>query len=95
MDTTTNTVTDKNFAPLLSKVDLAPLLSKVDFLKVDTTSPIKNSDFAPLFSKVDQYIAQLDDKQRKAMELAKSHLGTSFNIKRSNGFIEWQRKPSN
>ena len=53
-------------------------------------------DFAPLFSKVDnkveQYIAQLDDMQRKAMEIAKSHLGTSFNIKRSNGFIEWLKK---
>ena len=54
-------------------------------------------DFAPLFSKVDvdkeaQYIAQLDDMQRKAYEIAKSHLGTSFNIKRSNGFIEWQKK---
>jgi hypothetical protein len=41
---------------------------------------------------VDQYLAQLDDMQRKAMEIAKSHLGTSFNIKRSNGFIEWQKK---
>ena len=52
-------------------------------------------DFAPLFSKVDKvdkYIAQLDDVQRKAMEIAKSHLGTSFNIKRSNGFIEWMKK---
>jgi hypothetical protein len=68
--------------------------------KMDNTSPIKNADFAPLLSKVDfskvdkvdQYIAQLDDIQRKAMEIAKSHLGTSFNIKRSNGFIEWQKK---
>ena len=54
-------------------------------------------DFAPPFpkvdvDKVDQYLAQLDDMQRKAYEIAKSHLGTSFNIKRSNGFIEWQKK---
>jgi hypothetical protein len=61
--------------------DFAPLLSKVVL--------------APPFPKVeDQYIAQLDDMQRKAMEIAKSHLGTSFNIKRSNGFIEWQKKQS-
>ena len=62
---------------------------------MDNTSPVKKEDFAPLFSKVDkvdQYIAQLDDVQLKAMEIAKSHLGTSFNIKRSNGFIEWQKK---
>ena len=58
-----------------------------------TTSPIKKEDFAPLFSKVeDQYLAQLDDMQRKAMKIAKSHLGTSFNIRRSNGFIEWLKK---
>jgi hypothetical protein len=52
-------------------------------------------DLAPPFlkvDKVDKYIAQLDDVQRKAMEIAKSHLGTSFNIKRSNGFIEWMKK---
>jgi hypothetical protein len=39
-----------------------------------------------------QYLAQLDDIQRKAYEIAKSHLGTSFNIRRSNGFIEWLKK---
>ena len=62
---------------------------------MDTTSPVKKEDLAPPFPKVDkedQYIAQLDDIQRKAMEIAKSHLGTSFNIKRSNGFIEWLKK---
>jgi hypothetical protein len=69
--------TAKDFAPLFSKVDLAPPFPKVDKVDVD---------------KVDQYLAQLDDMQRKAMEIAKSHLGTSFNIKRSNGFIEWQKK---
>ncbi len=57
--------------------------------KMDNTTA---KDFAPLLSKVDKYIAQLDDVQRKAMEIAKSHLGTSFNIQRSNGFIEWLKK---
>jgi len=58
-------------------------------------TPVKKEDLAPPFPKVDkvaQYLAQLDDMQRKAMEIAQSHLGTSFNIKRSNGFIEWQKK---
>jgi|Laugresbdmm110sn_1035088.scaffolds.fasta_scaffold467099_1 hypothetical protein len=58
--------------------------------------PNKNADFPPIFSKVDkmeeQYIAQLDEHHRKAMEIAKSHLGTSFNIKRSNGFMDWRKK---
>ena len=60
--------------------------------KMDNTTA---KDLAPPFLKVDkvqQYIAQLDDVQRKAMEIAKSHLGTSFNIRRSNGFIEWMKK---
>jgi len=67
--------------------------------KMDTnTTPVKKEDLAPPFPKVDkvdkeaQYLAQLDDIQRKAYEIAKSHLGTSFNIRRSNGFIEWLKK---
>ena len=45
----------------------------------------------------DQYLAQLDETQLKAHAIAKSHLGTSFNLKKSNGFIEWIKKftPSN
>ena len=40
----------------------------------------------------DQYLAQLDATQLKAHAIAKSHLGTSFNLKKSNGFIEWIKK---
>ena len=72
--------TAKDFAPLFSKVDTVATLLAPPFLKVDKVD------------KVEQYIAQLDDVQRKAMEIAKSHLGTSFNIRRSNGFIEWLKK---
>ena len=47
---------------------------------------------APLmtFSKV-EYIKQLSDHEKKAYEIAMNHLGTSFNIYRSNGFIEWKK----
>ncbi len=61
------------------------------FSKVDTVATLLAPPF-PKVDKVDKYIAQLDDVQRKAMEIAKSHLGTSFNIQRSNGFIEWLKK---
>jgi len=40
----------------------------------------------------DNYIAQLDDIQKKAYLIAKKHLGTSFNIYKSNGFKEWKSK---
>ena len=36
------------------------------------------------------YIAQLNEQHLKAFILAKNHLGSSFNIYKSNGFIEWK-----
>ena len=38
------------------------------------------------------YISQLDATQRKAFEIAKEHLKTSFNPYLSNGFKEWKSK---
>jgi hypothetical protein len=38
--------------------------------------------------KVEQYISKMTELQRKAYLIAKSHLGTSFNIKKSNGFVK-------
>ena len=38
------------------------------------------------------YIAQLNEPQIKAFILAKNHLGSSFNIYKSNGFIEWKKR---
>jgi hypothetical protein len=36
-----------------------------------------------------EYLNELDEHNRNAYEIAYSHLGTSFNIARSNGFKEW------
>ncbi len=36
------------------------------------------------------YMAQLKEQQLKALMIAKNHLGSSFNIYKSNGFIEWK-----
>jgi hypothetical protein len=35
---------------------------------------------------------QLTEVEKIAYEIAKEHLGSSFNIKRSNGFKEWLKK---
>ena len=35
------------------------------------------------------YLEQLSPLQRKAYEIAKEHLKTSFDITRSNGYNEW------
>lgn len=39
---------------------------------------------------VERYLNLLSDQERKTMEIAKSHLGTSFNIKKSVGFLKWR-----
>jgi len=39
---------------------------------------------------VDDYLKTLNDQERKTMEIAKSHLGTSFSIKKSVGFLKWK-----
>jgi hypothetical protein len=32
----------------------------------------------------------LNELQKKALDIAKHHLGTSFHIQRSNGYHEWE-----
>lgn len=39
-----------------------------------------------------EYIDQLTEKERLVFEIAKEHLGSSFNIERSIGFQEFLRK---
>lgn len=38
------------------------------------------------------YIDQLSDQEKKTLKIAKEHLGTSFNIKKSIGYMEWLKK---
>lgn len=38
------------------------------------------------------YLTSISLKEFKAYEIAKSHLGTSFDLERSNGFLEWKKK---
>jgi hypothetical protein len=35
------------------------------------------------------YLQEMDDHNRKGYLIAQSHLGTSFNIYKSNGYKEW------
>ena len=39
-----------------------------------------------------EYLSGMDEQHRKAYDIAYCHLGTSFNIARSNGFKEWLSK---
>lgn len=38
---------------------------------------------------VDDYLRDMSDLERKTMEIAQSHLGSSFNLDKSVGFLEW------
>jgi len=40
------------------------------------------------------YIEQLSEKERQAYEIAKDHLGMSFDLSKSNGFLKWRKKQS-
>lgn len=42
-------------------------------------------------TEVYNYLIQMSESQKKAYLIAKDHLGTSFNILKSNGFSEWKK----
>jgi hypothetical protein len=53
---------------------------------------VENSDTAVADTDADTYISQMSPFEMSAYRIAKSHLGTSFNLKKSNGFLKWISK---
>jgi hypothetical protein len=41
------------------------------------------------------YLQEMDEHNRKGYIIAQNHLGTSFNIYKSNGFKEWLHRKTN
>ena len=39
---------------------------------------------------IEEYIQTLNDFERKGLDIAKDHLGPSFDMKRSSGFLRWK-----
>ena len=39
---------------------------------------------------ISNYISSLTVQEKQTLEIAKSHLGTSFNISKSIGFLSWK-----
>lgn len=50
--------------------------------------PSKSYDPATIL-KIHEYLRQLSPIQLKAYRIAKRHLGSSFNLIKSNGYTEW------
>jgi len=44
---------------------------------------------------IESYIAQLNEQEKLVLEIAKDHLGSSFDIERSIGFTSWLKTQSN
>ena len=44
----------------------------------------------PIADTVAAYIRQLSPMEKKVLEIATTHLETSFNLVKSIGFLEWQ-----
>jgi hypothetical protein len=42
--------------------------------------------------KIAEYLQQLNPSEKQTYIIAHEHLGTSFNVVKSNGFKEWLRK---
>ena len=59
-----------------------------------TSSPVSNETPEVIKRKetVDEYVMSLNELEKKAYLIAKEHLGSSFNISRSNGYHEWNKK---
>lgn len=43
-------------------------------------------------TEITEYLNQLGEKEKKAFLIAKNHLGTSFNISKSIGYIQWKKE---
>jgi len=46
-------------------------------------------------SLTEQYLKTLSEKERQAYEIAKDHLGSSFELEKSVGYLKWLEKQKN
>ena len=68
-------------------------INKNNILKIKKQKPIK--PIKPIKKEEsieDLYINQLSENEKLILELAKSMLKSSFNLKESIGFIEWKKQ---
>jgi len=54
--------------------------------------PSQFENYSPtLQQSIIEYIKHLDAIEKQAYKIGKSHLGTSFNVVKSNGYINWKK----
>ena len=56
-------------------------------------SPIQSSsNQSSINSLLELYLQSLNEKELRAYMIAKSHLGSSFDLSKSGGFVKWQSR---
>ena len=58
---------------------------------MENSNPITSNQSIIMTNLLEQYLNQLSEKERQAYEIAKSHLGTSFQLEKSVGFLKWKK----
>jgi hypothetical protein len=52
---------------------------------------MSSSTTVPMQTQQEQYISTLSEKEYQGYLIARSHLGSSFDLEKSLGFIEWKK----
>lgn len=60
-------------------------------MAMSDTKPKRTGKRIRIKTKTQKYIEQMDDKERQAYEIAKNHLQSSFDIRKSLGFQKWSK----
>ncbi len=81
--------TEKKMKIIVKKSKTIIKKSKKPIEPVEPVEPVETT----MLDNVDQvslYLNSLTEQEKQTLEIASSHLGTSFNIKRSIGFLNWK-----
>jgi len=64
-----------------------------ELIKESTPDEKENVDKREIIeTRKKEYLSQLDEKERVALEIAQDHLKTSFDLEKSIDFINWNNK---
>jgi hypothetical protein len=67
-------------------------MCKIDIIKKIVLYQINKMEINKMETEIQEYIKTMNEKELKAYNIAKEHLGMSFQIEKSIGFREWKKK---
>lgn len=81
--------TEKKMKIIVKKSKTIIKKSKKPIEPVEPDNPVETIK-SDNVDQVSLYLNSLTEQEKQTLEIASSHLGTSFNIKRSIGFLNWK-----